>query len=111
MAFARKVEHLRRDAHRLQGCKKLEAFADIEPVIELPMNHQRRRLEIFCRIARETAAGAVRDFLGFLDIPIQSVCAEDVYGYADEVRSQKPTEEEWKERFDALKTFFEKAFS
>src|ERR1017187_8297768 len=52
MAFARKVEHLRRDAHRLQGCKKLEAFADIEPVIEVPMNHQRRRLEIFCRIAR-----------------------------------------------------------
>src|SRR5271166_6924573 len=52
MAFVGKVEHLRRHAHGLQRGEELEAFADVEAIVELGMNHQRRRLEILGRIAR-----------------------------------------------------------
>ena len=52
MSLVGKVKHLRRHAHHLQRVEKLEAFADVEPVVQLPVDDQRRRLEIAGRIAR-----------------------------------------------------------
>src|SRR5437660_877914 len=52
VSFVGKVEHLRWHAHRLQGSKELEAFADVEAVVELAVDDQRRRLKVLSVIAR-----------------------------------------------------------
>src|SRR5579862_1897902 len=46
MAFVGEIQHLRRYAFHLQRREELEAFAYVEAVIPLPVNHQRRRLEV-----------------------------------------------------------------
>src|SRR5581483_6376558 len=46
MAFIGEVEHLRRHALALQGREQVESLRNVEPVIELAMHDQRRRLEI-----------------------------------------------------------------
>src|ERR1043166_2040457 len=45
MAFLGEVEHFRWDVESLEGGEKLEAFADVEPEIELPVNDQRWRFK------------------------------------------------------------------
>src|SRR5208337_1335852 len=46
VAFVGEVEHFGRDAQALQRGKELEAFAHVEPVVELPVDDERRRFEI-----------------------------------------------------------------
>src|SRR5215813_13345976 len=48
MAFVREVKHLRRHAQPLQRSEQLEPFRDIESIVALSVNYERRCLEA-CR--------------------------------------------------------------
>src|SRR6516162_3320804 len=45
MAFIREIQHLRRNPQSLQSREELKSFAHVEPIIELAVNHERRRFE------------------------------------------------------------------
>ena len=47
MAFVGEVEHFAGDFEELQGVEELEAFADVEAVVELAVDDQRWSLEVF----------------------------------------------------------------
>jgi len=42
-----KIEHFAGNVLALEVVKELESFADVEAVVELAVDHQRRRLEVF----------------------------------------------------------------
>src|SRR5208337_5540871 len=71
VAFVGEVEHLRRHAHRLQRGEKLEAFADVETVVELSVDDERRCLEILSRVARRPFLVHLRVGVGrALELPV-----------------------------------------
>src|SRR5215468_10408098 len=45
MAFIREIQHPRRNPQSLQSREELKSFAHVEPIIELAVNHERRRFE------------------------------------------------------------------
>src|SRR5437867_1276604 len=71
MAFVGEVEHLRRYTQPLQGREELKSLRHIQPVVELAVNHQRRRFKV-CReqmrrpLAVQLAAGVGRT----LELPL-----------------------------------------
>src|SRR5215469_18945035 len=52
VAFVGEVKHLRGDTHGLKRREQLEAFAHVEPVVELSVNHEGWRLETGSGVAR-----------------------------------------------------------
>src|SRR5215831_8831442 len=52
MAFIREIQHLRRNPQSLQSREELKSFADVEPIIVLAVNNQRRRFEFVSKHVR-----------------------------------------------------------